>query len=257
MASRCRLFLCAAVMVLSSGLAKGETIEILAAASTTEAVTALSAALQQEHGLTLRPTFAASSTLAKHIAAGAPAHLFLSADVAWLQYLTVRNLMASNGRIDLLGNSLVLISRRGDPGTSDLANLAVLDRAVAKGHLIMGDPSHVPAGRYGRQALQHFGLWAALEPRAVFGASVRNALALLARGQGTYAIAYATDVRAHDGLRLAAVFPATSHQAIVYPLALVREQDSALARKVFHYLQSGAAKSIFEQFGFTFLPKPR
>lgn len=250
-----RIFLCAALMSIAPGLGKGETIEILAAASTTEAVTALSAAVREDQGLTLRPTFAASSTLAKHIAAGAPAHLFLSADLAWLKYLTARDLIAPDGRVDLLGNRLVLLQRIGDAGA--VTKLAGLDAALGRERLIMGDPAHVPAGRYGRQALQNLGLWAAVKQRAVFGVSVRNALALLARGQGRFAIAYATDVRAHNGLRLAAAFPPDSHAAIVYPLALVREQDNALARKVFRYLQGGRAKAIFEQYGFTFLPNSR
>ena len=250
-----RIFLCAALMSIAPGLGKGETIEILAAASTTEAVTALSAAVREDQGLTLRPTFAASSTLAKHIAAGAPAHLFLSADLAWLKYLTARDLIAPDGRVDLLGNRLVLLQRIGDAGA--VTKLVGLDAALGRERLIMGDPAHVPAGRYGRQALQNLGLWAAVKQRAVFGVSVRNALALLARGQGRFAIAYATDVRAHNGLRLAAAFPPDSHAAIVYPLALVREQDNALARKVFRYLQGGRAKAIFEQYGFTFLPNSR
>ena len=252
-----RLYLCAAAICLWSGLAKGQTIDILAAASTTEAVTALAAALRQDHGLVLRPTFAASSTLAKHVAAGAPVHLFLSADLAWLKYLEQRNLIAPGGRIDLLGNRLVVLRRDDDDGAAGLAVLSELKRALGEERLIMGDPAHVPAGRYGRQALRHLGLWDTIESHAVFGASVRNALALLARGQGRYAIAYATDARVHGALRLAGTFPAGSHTPIVYPLALVREQDSALARKVFQYLQGARAKTIFERFGFTFLPNPR
>ncbi|MDA1099492.1 MAG: molybdate ABC transporter substrate-binding protein [Proteobacteria bacterium] len=252
-----RIYLCAVAMLVVPGLAKSETIEILAAASTTEAVTALSAALHQEHGLAMRTTFAASSTLAKHIAAGAPAHLFLSADIAWLNYLAAHDLIAADGRVDLLGNQLVLLRRTGDAGARGLAELADLDMALGKERLIMGDPAHVPAGRYGRQALQHLGLWGALKQRAVFGASVRNALALLARGQGRFAIAYATDLRAHDSLRLSATFPKDSHAAIVYPLALIRERESAVARKAFRYLQGARAKTIFEQYGFTFLPNTR
>ena len=181
--------------------------------------------------------------------------MFLSADLAWLKYLTARDLIAPDGRVDLLGNRLVLLQRIGDAGA--VTKLAGLDAALGRERLIMGDPAHVPAGRYGRQALQNLGLWAAVKQRAVFGVSVRNALALLARGQGRFAIAYATDVRAHNGLRLAAAFPPDSHAAIVYPLALVREQDNALARKVFRYLQGGRAKAIFEQYGFTFLPNSR
>ena len=244
-------------MVLSPGLARGETIELLAAASTTEAVTALSEALYRDHGLSLRPTFASSSVLAKQIDAGAPAHLFLSADLAWLDYLTERGLIAPQGRVDLLGNRLVLLGRADDPGIRAFTGLEDLPHALGNERLIMGDPAHVPAGRYGRQALEYLGLWSGLEKRAVFGASARDALALLARGQGRFAIAYATDIRVHDNLRRIADFPKASHAPIIYPLALIREHDTPLARKAFGYLQDAGAKRIFERFGFTFLLKRR
>jgi len=159
-------------------MGKSETIELLAAASTTEAVTALVGDIQQRLNIRVRPTFAASSTLAKHIAAGAPAHLYLSANTAWTTYLQELNLIAPDGRIDLLGNRLVLLGR----STNSTSNfeLADLSQALGGERLIMADPDHVPAGRYGRQALKSLDLWKAVKGRAVFGASVRNTLALLA-----------------------------------------------------------------------------
>lgn len=255
MTSRIYGCLCAIVLILTASPGRGETIDILAAASTTEAVTALAAAVRRDHGLSLRPTFAASSALAKHIAAGAPAHLFLSANVDWMAYLKKRDLIAHNGQINLLDNTLVLLRREGDG--RDLDDLHDLPLALGGERLIMGDPAHVPAGRYGRQALRHLKLWSQLEKRTVYGASVRNALALLVRGQGRYALAYASDSRVYKDLRQAAAFPKDSHDAIRYPLALVQGNDSPLAHKIFHYFQGGTAKAIFEQYGFTFLPKPR
>jgi molybdate transport system substrate-binding protein len=261
MASRNRGYLCVAALALGFGMAHGplraQTIDILAAASTTEAVTALATAMQKERGISLRATFAASSTLAKQIAAGAPAHLFLSANPEWMQYLQDRDLLAGKDRLDLLGNRLVLLRRSNDDKADELAALAGLKAALGEERLIMGDPAHVPAGRYGRQALRNLGLWRGVRKQAVFGASVRDALALLARGQGRYAIAYATDASVHGGLAQAAAFPRRSHDRIVYPLALLRERDGGPARAVFRYLQGKAARRIFEQYGFTFLPKPR
>ncbi|MBT4046163.1 MAG: molybdate ABC transporter substrate-binding protein, partial [Rhodospirillaceae bacterium] len=230
-------------------------IELLAAASTTEAVAALVADIKQRHGIKVRPTFAASSTLAKHIAAGAPAHLFLSANLAWTGYLQERGLIAPNGVIDLLGNRLVLLARNSDTGGG--FSLAELPKKLGRERLVMGDPAHVPAGRYGRQALGNLNLWADVKDRAVFGASVRNALALLARGQGRYAIAYGTDARVYDDLQQRAVFPGTSHDPIIYPLAIIHGQDNDTARKVFRYLQSEQAGKIFQQFGFTYPPRHR
>ena len=246
--------LCLVALVLLPCSAVSQTIDILAAASTTEAVTAIATNIERDHGTKLRLTFAASSTLAKHIASGAPAHLFLSADLSWMEYLHERDFLIPGATVNLLGNKLVLLGRNGDP---TLTNLAGLSRALGNERLIMGNPGHVPAGRYAQQVLQHLGLWGAISGRAVYGASVRAALALLARGQGRYAIAYATDGRVYPNLSIAAVFSVASHQAIIYPLALVRGQDNAQAHKVFKYLQSSSAKVIFEQFGFAFLPKPR
>lgn len=247
-------WLCLATLALPPSPACGQNIDLLAAASTTEAVTTVAAAFEAKTGLVLRPIFAGSSTLAKHIAAGAPAHLYLSAALDWMKFLRQRNLLAADRSVALLGNQLVLLQRRGG---SRLASLAELPQALGGRRLVMGDPAHVPAGRYGRRALSNLGLWTQLKDRAVFGASVRAALALLARGQGSYAIAYATDLRADGKLSIAARFPNNIHQQIVYPLAIVKSGDGPMARQAYYFLQGGTARRIFEQFGFTFSPKPR
>ena len=254
------IWLCLSAMAWPAGPASSQTIDVLAAASTTEAVTAVAAAFKAKTGLVLRPIFAGSSTLAKHIAAGAPAQLFLSAALVWMKFLRQRSLLAADRSVALLGNQLVLL-RRGDGGsvggTGGLASLAELPHALGPGRLVMGDPAHVPAGRYGRQALRNLGLWAQLKDRAVFAASVRAALALLARGQGRYAIAYATDLRTDGNLSIAVRFPSNTHQPIVYPLAIVKSGDGPLARQAYDFFLGPAARRIFEHFGFTFPPKPR
>ncbi|MFP6772870.1 MAG: molybdate ABC transporter substrate-binding protein [Alphaproteobacteria bacterium] len=255
-------WLCLAALALPPGPANSQTIDVLAAASTTEAVTAVAAAFKAKTGLVLRPIFAGSSTLAKHIAAGAPAQLFLSADLAWMKFLRQGNLLAADRSVALLGNQLVLLRRGGSSSVGGeveggLTSLAELPHALGPGRLVMGDPAHVPAGRYGRQALRNLGLWAQLKDRTVFAASVRAALALLARGQGRYAIAYATDFRAAGNLAIAARFPSNIHQPIVYPLAIVKSGDGPMARQAYDFFQGGTARRIFEQFGFTFPPKPR
>ncbi|MDP6342624.1 MAG: molybdate ABC transporter substrate-binding protein [Alphaproteobacteria bacterium] len=238
----------------TSTASAAETINFLAAASATEAVTAISRRIGRDLGLTVRPAFAASSTLASQIAAGAPAHLFLSANVGWADYLQDKGLITAAGRVDLLGNRLVLLSRRKTEFTYELASGASLAAALGDGRLVMGDPAHVPAGRYARQALSALGLWRQVRDRAVFGASVRDALALIVRGYGRAAITYATDARLHGDLRLVSVFPADSHDAIIYPLLLIAGRDNHEARKVFGYLQDDAAGAIFRELGFSFLP---
>ncbi len=249
-----RLSLCLFVLLPLVRPAAAQTIDILAAASTTEAITALAATLDEAHGIKLRATFAASSTLAKHIEAGAPAHLFLSANPRWQRHLENRKLLVPGSSIPLLGNRLVLLHRENAPRLSELSLLA---KALGEDRLIMGDPDHVPAGIYGKQALEKLGLWQAVSRRAVYGASVRNALALLARGQGRFAIGYQTDARVYRNVAIAATFPDGSHDAITYPLAIVEGYDSEVVRQAYRFLQGAAAKDVFEDLGFTFLPKPR
>jgi molybdate transport system substrate-binding protein len=244
-------WLCLATLALPPSPACGQNIDLLAAASTTEAVTAVAAAFEAKTGLVLRPIFAGSSTLAKHIAAGAPAHLYLSADLDWMKFLRQRNLLAADRSVALLGNQLVLLQRRGG---SRLASLAELPQALGGRRLVMGDPAHVPAGRYGRRALSNLGLWTQLKDRAVFGASVRAALALLARGQGSYAIAYATDLRADGNLSIAARFPNNIHQQIVYPLAIVKAATDSWPDRPIIFFRAGPRDGSLNNLALPFRP---
>jgi len=253
----CRLFVPLTALAFQIGAAKAKTIEIidlLAAASTTEAVTQVTSSVQRDLNIRLRPTFAGSSTLAKHIAAGAPAHLFLSADPNWMSYLEGRKLVTARNRVNLLSNGLVLLQRGKNMSSVNLADLV---SALGNKRLIMGDPAHVPAGRYGRQALEYLGLWHTVKAQTVSGASIRNALALFSRGHGRFAIAYITDARVYPDLNIAFRFPPESHATIVYPLALIRTGVNDRAKRVFDFLQSEQARAIFANYGFTFLPLPR
>ena len=255
--SRLWLFVPLATLAFQINAAKAatiETIELLAAASTTEAVTQITSSVQRDLNIRLRPTFAGSSTLAKHIAAGAPAHLFLSADPDWMSYLEGRNLVTPGNRIDLLSNKLVLLQREKSMPSANLTNLI---SALGNQRLIMGDPDHVPAGRYGKQALEYLELWQTVKSRTVFGASIRNALALFSRGHGRFAIAYITDARVYQDLNIAFRFPEKSHAPIIYPLGLIGKETNDRAKRVFDYLQNEQSRAIFSYYGFTFLPMPR
>ena len=251
------IFISLAILAFDINYANSKTsdiIELLAAASATEAITQIALSVKQDLNIRLRPTFAGSSTLAKHIAAGAQAHLFLSADPEWMSYLEKRKLVNKVHRVDLLSNKLVLLQRNGTKPKTTLINFV---SALSNERLVMGDPTHVPAGRYGKQALESLGLWQSVKSRAVFGASIRNALALFSRGYGSLAIAYSTDTRVYPALNIAFRFPADSHAPIIYPLALVNTEINVRAQKVFDYLQNENSRSVFTNYGFTFLPRPR
>jgi molybdate transport system substrate-binding protein len=227
-----------------------EIITVFAAASTTNAVTDIAALYEKEHPVKIRLSFASSSTLAKQIENGAPADIFLSANPKWMNYLAEKGVIVTESRRGLLGNSLVLIV----PKDSPIDGLQVdtgLDLAGILGEerLSMGDPDHVPAGMYGKNAMQHLGLWDAIADRVARAKDVRAALVLVERGECPLGQVYATDAAISDKVRVAGHFPEESHPPIVYPAALVKQ--SPAARSFLDFLQSEPAARVFETYGFT------
>lgn len=230
--------------------ARAEALVVYAAASTTEVLTEIARRFEAERGQTIRFSFAASSVLARQIERGAPADLFLSADIAWMDRLESKGAIIARSRRNLLGNSLVLIGHRSGAPEVALGAETPLARLLGDGYLAMGDPTHVPAGRYGHQALRHFGLWPSLQGRLAYAASVREALVLVARGEAPLGIAYATDVAISDQVRIVATFPEASHAPIVYPVALVAESRHPSAQTLLDFLDSETANEVYRRFGF-------
>ena len=201
----------------------------------------------------VRTSFAASSVLAKQIEAGAPADVFLPADIEWMDYLEERHLLRAGARQNLLGNQLVLIAPAGSTVEVTLRPHVDLAAALAGGRLATGDPDSVPVGRYALAALMNLGIWDQMAPRLVRAENVRAALEYVARGEATLGIVYRTDALAEKRVRLVDVFPASSHPPIVYPVALTaRASPEAAAFEAF--LESDAAREIFVRYGFERLP---
>lgn len=241
----------AALLLLGcSTLAHAGDVTLYAAASLTNALKDLAASYQATHpGTVIRTSFAASSTLAKQIEAGAPADLFASADKKWMDYLAGRKLIALPSRRDLLGNTLVLIAPSSQPMT------VAMDKGklpAFTGKLCMGDPASVPAGLYGRQALASLDWWGALATRVVATEDVRSALAFVERGECPLGIVYETDARLSRQVMIAGRFPAGSHEPVVYPFALL-PRASAAARDFYRYLQGPEARAVLTRYGFTVL----
>jgi molybdate transport system substrate-binding protein len=253
----------AAVLILGTVLggsagADQQTITVFAAASTTNAVTDIAALYETDHPVKIRLSFASSSTLAKQIENGAPADIFLSANPKWMDYLAEKGMIVTETRRDLLGNRLVLIV----PKDSPIGGLQVdagmdLSGLLGDGRLSMGDPDHVPAGMYGKNALTHLGLWDAIADRLARAKDVRAALVLVERGECPLGQVYATDAAISDKVRLAGVFPEDSHPPIVYPAALVKqgtggqEKIGPEALSFLDFLQSDSSVRVFETYGFT------
>lgn len=238
--------------VTCSRAADAEPPALYAAASLTTVITELFDEESSGGEPQARLSFASSATLARQIASGAPADLYISANVLWMDYLDERRLLAAGTRENLLGNSLVLIA----PETEEIAVQMdpSFDLATSfPGRLALGDPDHVPAGQYARQALEHMGWWPAVEDRLAPAADVRAALMYVARGQCSMGVVYATDAAISDAVKVLAHFPAGAHDRIIYPVAAVRGRHGDRTKALIGYLKSEAAAAVFRRHGFTVL----
>jgi molybdate transport system substrate-binding protein len=196
-------------------------------------------------------SFAASSALARQVQAGAPADLFASADEQWMDAIQSRGLLAPGSRADFVGNRLVVVVPARDPVRLGTLRGSTLASVLSRGPLAMADPSAVPAGIYGKMALEHLGAWTAVAPHVVRADSVRSALALVERGAAPFGIVYATDAAASPAVRIAGMFPVSSHAPIRYPVARLARAADPDAEGFRRFLLSAPGRAIFRRFGFT------
>lgn len=225
--------------------------QVFAAASLKDALDDLSATYTKETGKKPVLVYGASSTLARQIEKGAPADVFISADLDWMDYAQKHDLIDTGSRANLLGNELVLIAPASTTGDVDLKTGTDLNAKLGDGKLAMGDPAHVPAGLYGKAALEKLGVWSQVQGKVAAADNVRSALLLVARGEAPYGIVYKTDAAAEKRVRIAGTFPASTHAPIVYPLAITKQADRAAADPFYKFLQTPAAIATFQRYGFT------
>jgi len=238
-----------------AGVAQEKPILVFAAASMKNALDDVDAAFTKLNAIKVVASYAASSALMKQIEQGAPADVFLSADVDWMDYGAKRDLIRNETRTNLLGNRLVLIaakdSRIGNVDIGPGFNLAAL---AGDGRIATGDVRAVPAGLYAKAALEKLGAWAAAEPKLAMAENVRAALVLVSRGEAPLGIVYETDAEIDPGVKIVGVFPEDSHPPIVYPVALTKDAKPAAAQYL-AFLQTPDARLIFEHYGFGILAK--
>jgi molybdate transport system substrate-binding protein len=240
-----------------SALAQGRDVLVFAAASLKNALDEITAQYQRETGKRAVISYGASSALARQIEAAAPADLFISADLDWMDYLAKRNLIKAETRANLLGNRLVLIAPKASqarPAASIGPDFPLAEQ-LGSGRLAMADTKAVPAGKYGRAALELLGIWASVEGRLAQTENVRAALTLVSRGEAPLGIVYQTDAAADQNVKIVGMFPENTHPPIVYPAALVASSSHPDAAGYVAYLRSAAARPLFEKQGFTILPK--
>lgn len=236
--------------------AQDKTLTVFAAASMKNALDDINAAYTTKTGVKIVVSYAASSALAKQIEQGAPADVFVSADTDWMDYATGKKNINEPTRVNLLGNSIVLIA----PKDSRIDNVAIaqgfdLAKLAGGGKIATGDVKSVPAGKYAKAALEKLGAWSAAEPKFAMAESVRAALTLVARGEAALGIVYSTDAKVEPGVKIVGTFPANSHPAIIYPAAATTTAKTETSDYL-GFLRSSTAKSIFEKYGFKFLISP-
>src|SRR5580700_7679470 len=252
------LFALAIVGGLSSpaAFAEEKALTIFAAASMKNALDDIDAAYSAKTGVRIVASYAASSALAKQIEQGAPADIFVSADTDWMDYAIGKRTINEPTRVNLLGNSIVLIA----PKDSKIDSVTIgpgfdLAKLAGDGKIATGDVKAVPVGKYAKAALEKLGAWEAAEPKFAMAESVRAALTLVARGEAALGIVYSTDAKVEPGVKIVGTFPADSHPPIIYPVAATTAAKPE-ANDYMSFLRSQAAKTVLEKYGFVYLIRP-
>ena len=247
------LAICASLSATPT-LADPPKLLVFAAASLKNALDDVDAAYAKQSGVTPGASYAASSVLARQIEQGAPADVFVSADVDWMDYLAKRKLIATESRRALLTNHLALIA--GATSTTRLTirkGFPLAQTLGAGGRLAVAGPD-VPAGKYGRASLQALGVWDSVKDQLAPAQNVRGALAFVAQGEAPLGIVYDTDAKAEPKVRIVGLFPDSSHPPIVYPIAITTGSHSPAATGYVAFLESSKGAAIFRKYGFVVLP---
>jgi molybdate transport system substrate-binding protein len=255
LAAFCSAVLSAAALLSGHPATAEETkspVIVFAAASLKNALDEISTAWTQESGHPVKTSYAASSALAKQIEQDAPAQIFISADLDWMNYVEGKGLIKAGARSNLLGNKLVLVAPKDSAVSIELKQGADLAKAMGDGRLAMGNVDSVPAGKYGKAALEKLGAWSGVSSKLAQAESVRAALLLVSRGEAPLGIVYQTDAAADPSVKIVATFSADSHPPIIYPVALTLKADEAAAAFL-SYIRSPKAVPAFEKQGFVIL----
>jgi molybdate transport system substrate-binding protein len=251
----CAVLLALFACVREAAPARSEPGRILvfAAASLKTALDEVGAQWQQRTGKRVTISYAATSALAKQIEQGAPAGIFISADADWMDYLAQRKLIKPDTRSNLLGNRLVLIGPKGTDLKVDIAPGFPLASLLGQGRLAMANTEAVPAGKYGKAALETLGVWSSVKGRTAQAENVRAALLLVSRGEAPLGIVYQSDAVSEPAVVTLGTFSDNTHPPIVYPIAETTGVATSDDRAFVDHLRSPEALSIFEKQGFTVL----
>ncbi len=242
-----------AMMLAAPAAHADEQVVVFAAASLKNALDEVNKACEKDVGEAAKISYAASSALAKQIEEGAPADVFISADLDWMKYLSDKKLTKSDTEVKLLGNQIVLVAPKDSKAEVKIEKGFDLAKVIGDGKLAMGDFKAVPAGKYGKAALESLGTWSSVEGKVAQAENVRAALKLVATGEAAAGIVYQTDANAEKGVKVIGVFPEETHPPIVYPVAQTAESKDKDAPAFLKCLRSAKAGELFKAQGFTLL----
>ncbi|CDX52260.1 molybdate transporter subunit; periplasmic-binding component of ABC superfamily [Mesorhizobium plurifarium] len=228
-------------------------VVVFAAASLKDALDAVNKACEPEVGEAATISYAASSALAKQIEGGAPADVFVSADLDWMKYLSDKKLTKPDTEVKLLGNQIVLVAPKDSAVETKVEKGFDLAKLIGDGKLAMGDFKAVPAGKYGKAALESLAVWSSVEGKVAQAENVRAALKLVSTGEAALGIVYATDAHAEKGVKVVGTFPEDSHPPIIYPIAQTADSKDKDTAAFLKCVESAKAAALFKEQGFTVL----
>jgi molybdate transport system substrate-binding protein len=231
--------------------ARAADVTVFAAASLKNALDAIVSDFRERTGDTVAVSYAASSTLARQIEQGAPADLFISADLDWMDYLQQHGLIRPETRRALLGNRIVLVAPKGGAAKPVELTPGSLANALGSGRLAIAATASVPAGKYGRAALEKLGLWNEVSDHLAEAENARAALAFVSHGEAPLGLVYETDARADPSVVIVANFPEASHPPIVYPAALTTAAKGDRPERLLETLRDSSSAEMFRREGFT------
>jgi molybdate transport system substrate-binding protein len=244
----------AATLMAALPAARAEhKVVVFAAASLKDGLDAVNKACKADVGEAATISYAASSALAKQIEGGAPADVFISADLDWMKYLSDKKLTKPDTEVKLLGNRIVLVAPKDSKVKTKIEKGFDLARLLGDGKLAMADVKAVPAGKYGKAALESLGAWSSVEGKVAQAENVRAALKLVSTGEAALGIVYATDAHAEKGVKVVGTFPEDSHPPIIYPVAQMADSKDKDTAAFLKCLQSAKAGKLFKAEGFTIL----
>jgi molybdate transport system substrate-binding protein len=231
--------------------AAAEKLIVFAAASLKGSLDNIAKAYEKKSGNTVAISYAASGPLAKQIEAAAPADIFISADTRWMDYVVKAGAVKKEDAVNLLGNRLVLVTGKDSKISLKIGKGFELAKAIGDSRLAMGEVKSVPAGTYGKQALEYYGVWKDVEKKIAFAENVRAALKLVTTGEAPLGIVYETDATAEKGVKVVDTFGEESHKPIVYPVAPIATSKNPATKEFFEFLRGPEATEVFKQAGFT------